>query len=70
MRRVRIISNGTPAGTRMVDADSCEDLRIPVTGITWSIDAEQASIATVQIPLAELDVLTDLVEEESDDADR
>jgi len=39
MRKLKVVSNGTSAGTKIVDAETGEDLHLPVTAIRWEIRA-------------------------------
>jgi len=56
MRRLKIVSDGSAGGTRLIDAATNEDLNLPVTKIVWTCDAQRAAVAeiTIHCPLAEL----------------
>lgn len=72
-RTVKLISDGTPMGTRLVDALTGEDLQLPMSAITWRIEADMVGQATVTVELAQANVegvLGEPVEETGDGADR
>jgi len=56
MRRLKIISDGTPEGTRLVDSVTSEDLKLPIKSIVWRFDVESFPTAEVTLlcPLATL----------------
>lgn len=56
MRTVKLISDGTPLGTRLVDALTGVELQLPVTAINWSITAEQGGQAVVTLALVSAEV--------------
>ena len=56
MRKLKIVSDGTPGGTKLFDADTGEDLNLPITRIVWSCELADAAKAEVTIlcPLVQL----------------
>jgi len=56
MRRLRIVSDGSPGGTRLLDDATGEDLNLPIMKIVWTCHADRMATAevTLHCPLAKL----------------
>lgn len=54
--RVKVVSDGTPAGTKVINADTGEDLGLPISAITWHIDGDSAGQALVRLTLVQVEV--------------
>lgn len=52
MKRYRIVSDGTPAGTHVFYGDE----ELVVATVTWHISATQCAMATLQVDLTDADV--------------
>lgn len=61
-KRIRIVSDGTPRGTKVFDADGEPFDMSTITAVEWSIDADGAAIARLTFCGAEIDVIGDLSE--------
>ena len=58
MIKLKIVSDGTPHGTIVSNADTGEDLKLPIMGIEWSISADgQPAKAKLEITLVELEAI-------------
>lgn len=44
LRKIRIVGDGLSRNVRLVDADTGEDLRLPVTAVTWRASADRAAV--------------------------
>jgi hypothetical protein len=63
MRKLRIVSDGTPFNTKVLDAETGEDLQLPVTTIVWRsapLDRSGLSVASVELAFVSVDVIGDL----------
>lgn len=60
-QRVRIVSDGTPNGTRVTDEVSGREFA-KVTSVQWGIDVEDVGRATVNVIFPTVDVSTVLAE--------
>lgn len=56
MVRVKVVSDGTPNGTKLFDADTGAELKLPVSAITWHIDADSAGQALVRLTVVQVEV--------------
>lgn len=56
MRKLKIVTDGTPHGTRLMLDE--EELKIPVTDIQMSISANEPVIATITIVAPEIEFET------------
>lgn len=52
--RLKIVSDGTPPGTKLVDADTGAEVQ-NVCGLRWSLQAGELSRATVELDYIEFD---------------
>ncbi|WP_137010148.1 hypothetical protein [Aquitalea aquatilis] len=55
MKRLKIVSDGTPHGTRVYDADG-KLITAPITRICWEITAPHGAVVQVEF-LAEIEVI-------------
>lgn len=69
MRTLRVVSDGTAQGTRLLDALTGEDLRLPVRAITWHIDADSVGQALITVSLTQIEA-EGILEENDDGAHR
>lgn len=62
--KIRIVSNGTGATTRIVDAETGEDLtaRLGVSHATWEVDAKGLAKATLTLVHVAVDVVGEQTE--------
>lgn len=56
--KLKIISDGTPQGTSIVDIETGERLE-RVTSIKWSIDAKWLAVATIELCEIPVDIVGD-----------
>lgn len=56
MKQMKIISDGTPPGTKLLDPDG-KDITGSISAITWKIVAGGASQATVTFENVQVEVL-------------
>jgi len=56
VRNIRIVSDGTPKGTRLVDTESGEPVDALIKSVYWEITAENDARATVELVSVEADV--------------
>lgn len=54
--KVKIISDGTPPGTRVVNADTGEPIE-HVTAIEWKIDVRDLATAVIRLRDVDVDVV-------------
>ena len=55
--KLRIESNGTPTGTFIKDADTGEDIGLPIIGIDWSIDVNTLPVASIKVYVREAELV-------------
>ena len=56
VRKIKIISDGLGIHTKVVDAETGEDLRLPITKITWEVSFEsKIAIAKLKLELTGID---------------
>lgn len=53
--RIKIISDGTPSNTKVINAETGERI-FDITGIVWQIDADNLAKATVDFILIPVEV--------------
>lgn len=56
-RQIRIESDGTPPGTRVVYADTGEQLPIPIASIDWHVEANKPAMVTITAYVTHVDVV-------------
>ena len=59
--RIKIVSDGTSYGTRVVDADTEKDLGLPITRVVWACNATGIAEAELTIPVVEVSLAADTV---------
>lgn len=57
MVRVKVVSDGTPMGTKLFDADTGAELKLPVTAITWHIDNDSPGQALIRLNVVQVEVV-------------
>lgn len=56
--KIRITSKGTPGSTRVVNAETGEELK-NVTHIAWTVGVDGDSLATIAVKAVPLDVIAE-----------
>lgn len=64
--KVRLISDGTPIGTKLVDAETGEPLPIMdhVRAIRWRVEVGDIAVCEVDLVRIEIDVLGEMADQE------
>src|SRR2546430_324616 len=55
--KLRIVSDGTPTGTWLLDVDTGKDVDLCVTHATWHCEVDSLATATLVIADVEVDVI-------------
>ncbi|WP_409264517.1 hypothetical protein [Pseudomonas sp. KCJK9000] len=51
------MSDGTPMGTKLYDADTGAELNLPVSAITWHIDNDSPGQALIRLSIVQVEVV-------------
>jgi hypothetical protein len=59
--KIKIVSDGTPRGTRVVNAETGEKIE-RVKAVSWKIGLDQVATATIEVVLPPCDVIAETTE--------
>ncbi len=59
--KVKVVSDGTPKGTSIVNEDTGERIDLPLSSVTWHIDSDGEASLRLVVPLASISAHADLI---------
>ncbi len=58
--RVKIVSDGIPNRTRIIDVETGKPVNLPITSVVWSVKSkDQMALAQIEIELMSIDAEAD-----------